>query len=224
MYILFIRHGISHANFLKETEPFYFGTLSLDSQLTENGMNDSRKICPHIVNNIINNTTQENNPKNVVPVIFSSILTRAIQTADQTIRGLKELDESSEFELILLPYIEEIPLSIMFPIDRQNHPRNIYSIIEETGIKLDVIGSINPYNKKGDPIIRTNIKKFYKIVVPEIIKKYETDENSVIVIVSHRKVIEQATGISLGNCGAVLQNLSNMKSELIYDGIRSAKY
>ena len=222
MYILFVRHGLSYANLNKENDSFYIFTAPLDkdSKLTPEGLQQAKYISK-----VISELSLD-----IVPVIFSSILTRSIQTANEIANveenveeNKKENKENEQKKLIVIPFIEEFPLNKFIPIDQQNQPRNIYEVIEETKIKLDVIGTINPYNRDGDPILRTNTQKFYKLVVPEIIKylesRYTLNENSTIVVVSHRKVIQHMTGYNLENCGLVLQNLSNMKSEVLLYGL-----
>lgn len=204
MKILFIRHGLSYANLLKEHDILYPINVIFDpdSKLTIEGIYQARS------------TAEKLSPFKIIPIIFSSTLSRAIQTAS-------EIKEHSNLfnEIIVLPNIEEIPLVSFLSIDRQNHPRNIFKVMDDLQIQVNTIGTITPYDTHGNLVTRSNVKRFYNIVVPKLIEFLSKYKNyDTIVIVSHRKVIAQATGISVENCGIVLQDLSNMKSEVIFDG------
>lgn len=220
MYILWFRHGFSCANYLSAVDPLYLvtGRLEYDARLTGLGKKQAISMAPKIfnklkkINDISTNTKLEN-----IPIIFTSMLSRAIETSDSINQGLLENSILEKpFTIVVIPYIEEIPLSITASqyiyLDRQNEPRNIHKVRRDLGIDVSVYEEVNPYDEYGDPITSFNIDKFYEHSLPKIVNLLEKEgypitENSVITLVSHRKTIERATGISLGNFGSVLQKL-----------------
>jgi hypothetical protein len=169
---------------------------------------------------------------NVIPLIFTSMLSRAIETSDAINHGL--LQDSfigKPYPIVAIPYVEEIPLSVtasqFIYLDRQNEPRNIHKVRRNLGIDVSVYEEINPYDEYGDPITIFNINQFYEDSLPKILdllKKegHDLTDESVITIVSHRKTIEKATGISVGNVGSVLQKLDDFfrpeEAEILFEG------
>jgi broad specificity phosphatase PhoE len=142
-----------------------------------------------------------------IPIIFTSVLSRAIETGD--IIAKNHDDEP----IYVLPFIEEKPFSVNLSkfiyLDRQNAPRNKNVLEEDLGVHINVINSANPY-KNNKPYLIVEINKFYENILSNVIdflekKGFEINENTVIILVSHRNTIDMATGIKkLGNCGMVL--------------------
>lgn len=205
---------MSCANYLSETDYFYPITcvLEYDSKLTGLGHRQSNETTPEIFRHELLKDLK------IAPILFTSILARAMQTSSGISQSLIENGITSESTIIAIPYIEELPFSShlglssdYIQIDKQNQPRNINEVIKDIGIHIDTIPNINPYDPEGEPVIRVDVDKFYEVVVPEIIEYLKInghyDENAAIVVVSHRKTIKQATGICIGNVGAVLQTL-----------------
>ena len=207
--ILWIRHSFSIANLLKETDPWYIinGTiLCPDARLTEIGKDQAFITGSQIIHDL-------SKEYNIVPFMFTSILSRTMQTAHFLSEGLVNYFNYDKWPLVILPHIEEVPLSKYLPIDQQNQPRNINVIKSDKDLffmKFHNIPGLTPYDKYGNPKDRVNIPKFYKDTLPKIISFLDItskNKNILIVVISHRQTIEQATGHSLGNVGAVLQNV-----------------
>lgn len=205
MYILWFRHGFSCANYIKATDGLYLIKMPLeaDAHLTNIGKIQTESVANSIIKDV-----RKMKIRVITDVIFTSILTRTIQTAKAIKKSIKK-----ESDLIILPHIEEIPFSFMFPIDRQNQPRN-YNILRKDVGKIDVLDSedLDPYDSNGNPIKRVDVEKFYETVLPTLIESlkntgYKITKKTAIIIVSHRKTINEATGISIGNTGAVLQEI-----------------
>jgi hypothetical protein len=246
MHILWIRHGFSCANFLGSTDPLYVltGRLEYDARLTGLGYRQANEMAPLIfeklgkirvksgISSNSANYEKDSEKLNLIPILFTSVLSRAIETANGLNQGLlkNELIEKP-YPIVTIPYVEEIPLSTstsnFIYLDKQNEPRNIHEVREDTGVDVDVYEEITPYDEYGEPIKRVSISLFYKDLLPKIhnlLEKegYEIDDKTVITVVSHRKTIERATGVrNIGNIGAVLQNYQNYEknsSELLFEG------
>lgn len=236
MYILYIRHGESTANLLKKTDPLFIFKLLFhpDAKLTDNGHEQARIMSINIINML------QLKGLEIVPFIFSSILSRSIQTANNIV-NVANNNFNLQLKTVVIPHIEEIPLTynlpleIQIPIDLQNQPRNLYKILEDNltndvitndvtndskNLSFEIIPELNPYDKDGNPILRINIKKFFEsldTIRSFIIKNgHQLKENSVIIIVSHRKTIKEITKLSIGNLGLVLQE--NVHNEILFDG------
>lgn len=227
MYILWFRHGFSCANYIKATDGLYLIKMPLesDAHLTNIGKIQTETVA----NSIINDVKKKYKIRVISDIIFASILTRTVQTANAIKKSMKR-----KSDIVILPYIEEIPFSFVFPIDRQNHPRNFYTLQDDVG-KIEVLDNsdLDPYDKKGNPIKRVDIEKFYELVLPNLIESlkntgYKITNKTAIIIVSHRKTIKEATGINVGNTGAVLQEIYINKSgelligdsEMIFEGFQ----
>jgi hypothetical protein len=233
MYILWIRHGFSCANYLGSTDPLYVltGRLEYDARLTGLGYRQANEMAPLIFKKL-GKITKDSEKLNLIPILFTSVLSRAIETSNGLNQGLlKNKLIEKPYPIVTIPYVEEIPLSVSTSnyiyLDKQNEPRNIHEVREDTGVDVDVYEEITPYDEYGDPIKRVSVSLFYKDLLPKIhglLEKegYETDDNTVITVVSHRKTIERATGVcNIGNIGAVLQNYQNYEensSELLFEG------
>ena len=219
MYILWIRHGFSCANYLSTVDPIYVvtGRNEYDARLTGLGVRQASTTAPIIFRKMI-----RIEGLTVIPLIFTSMLSRAIETSDGVNKGL--LEDSfiqKPYPIVTIPYVEEIPLSVkasqFIYLDRQNEPRNIHKVRKDIGVDVSVYEEINPYDEYGDPITTFNIERFYEDSLPKIIKLLKKEghkitDDTVITIVSHRKTIEKATGVSVGNVGAVLQNFEIFNS------------
>lgn len=229
MYILYVRHGQSTANFLQMTDPFYFFKLPWypDAKLSETGVEQASIMSYNIINML------KLKGLNIVPFIFSSILSRSIETANI----ISKVNENILLRPVVIPYIEEVPLNYYVKnipiisyinIDLQNVPRNLYDILAETianndksNLKFDIIPELNPYDKNGSVVSTTDIPKFYQSL--DLIRKfisesgYKLNDKSVIIIVSHRKTIQEITGLSVGNLGLVLQK-DVYDNEILFDG------
>lgn len=234
MHILWIRHGFSCANFLGSTDPLYVitGRLEYDARLTGLGYRQAHKMAPLIFKKI-GNINANSEKLNMIPILFTSVLSRAIETANGLNQGLlKDQFIIKPYPIVTIPYVEEIPLSTSTSnyiyLDKQNEPRNIHKVREDTGVDVDVYEEITPYDEYGDPVKRVSVSLFYKDLLPKIMtllekEGYQVDDRTVITIVSHRKTIERATSIkNIGNVGAVLQHYqnsrSNSSSELLFEG------
>jgi len=227
MFILFVRHGQSTANLLQKSDPLYLLKLLFhpDAKLSDSGLEQSRIMSDNIINML------QLKGLDIVPLIFTSILTRAIQTANY-ISKFAHISKGIDLRPVVLPYIEEIPLTyglpINIPIDLQNQPRTLYELLEENfsnyeddDLNFDVIPELNPYDRDGNVILRVSIEKFFESL--ELIKEYiiesgyKLTKNSVIIIISHRKTIKEITGLSVGNLGLVLQK-DIYNNEILFDG------
>lgn len=222
MYILWFRHGFSCANYIKATDSLYFFKMPLepDAHLTNIGKIQTETVAGDIIKDV----KKEYGIRVITDIIFTSILTRTIETANAIKKSMNR-----KSDIVILPHIEEIPFSFMFPIDRQNQPRNYYKLQEDVG-KINIIEGLDPYDNDGNPIKRVDITKFYNYVLPFLIdylknNGYAITKKTAIIIVSHRKTIEEATGMNIGNTGAVLQEINKENnhiliggSEIIFDG------
>jgi len=249
MHLLFIRHGESTANYLAKNDILFFLKVLFhpDSKLTERGLKQAFDMSSIIIGHL--------KKYEVIPILFSSILSRSIQTSNCIIKGLKsktnsEISHKTEYQIsedssdddegllcnqqifknIVIPYIEEIPFFI--PIDTQNQPRNLYDIMyedltnDESNLNFSLISDIPelyPYNYDGKPILRISndfVKNFYESLdnIRTFVKKsHKLTEKSVLIFVSHGKLIKAITGHSVGNLGLVLQT-DVFKNEVLFEG------
>lgn len=241
MYILWIRHGFSCANYMKMTDRLYkiSGHIEYDAPLTKLGYEQAYSVGPLIFDTV----SKENKKLEFIPIFFSSMLSRALETAYNMKKGLTKVDSLfSKIPIVAVPYIEEksaFPnIEKIVKIDKQNEPQNINILEKELPFKVNVLENLNPYSKSGEPITRVSVKKFYKDSLPKIFKNlrksfgYRVNNNSVLILVSHGHLIKEATGVNIGNVGAVLQKVSyykgswvpDVKSKLIFPGFTKEYY
>lgn len=233
MYILWIRHGFSCANYLKLVDPWYRFTSrnEYDAPLTKLGTQQAQDSASLIFERV-SNIRKKGKSINIVPIFFSSNLSRAIQTASNLKKGLIKDGYDLDIPLVVIPYVEEHSLPLYF--DKNNKPRNKKEL-KDLGIKFS---HLDVYDKDGNPKYRNSVKNFYKKGIPEIVNYlkedgYPINSNSIITIVAHRGTIEEATGIRIGNVGAVLQKVvfnhknrqhESRDSEIIFPGYRYEHY
>ena len=223
MYILWIRHGFSCANYfhfdpnIKEFQT----KLHQDAQLTNIGYDHTHKASTEIFKKF--SKIKKNKKKlDLIPIFFSSMLSRAMKTSDAFREGTK-----INYPTVLLPYIEEIPPS---KEDISDKPKNVNDLNLDFDVHiLSEYPKLNPYDTKGNPVKFYKRGLFYNKTLPEIVKVlkdhgYKITDNTTIAVFSHHDIIERNTGISLGNTGSVLQHISHNKkfkkgrSEVVFPG------
>ena len=210
VYILWIRHGYSCGNYFHEyDESVKYG----DTLLTDYGSKKAKGMW-----RVIKKKLKKLNliP---VPVIFTSTLTRAIQT------GM--LVSDGKVKVIPISYISE--LNIGSYAHTYNTPRNKKEVEKDLGYEFQVLKSNNPYRKSGDPKhTQPDQELFFNLGLPSIIKTLESQgtilpNNSVLVFVSHGGFIRSLTGKKVDNLGLVLQNIESKESKILYKGKRPKK-
>jgi broad specificity phosphatase PhoE len=227
MYILWIRHGFSCANYLKFRDPMWLLTsvYENDAPLTNMGQRQIEAGSSVIFKKVFK-MKKRSKKLNIVPIFFTSILTRAIETADSLKKG-----PTKKYKIIIVPYVEEISrfpwLTPFVFLDKQNQPRYLDTLYNDINIPFNVYDNLSPYDEKGRPVKTVSVKNFFEEGLPTIMENLKNSGVSVnsqttIVVVSHRKTIKEATGHSIGNGGAVLQHVK-IKNDNPDDNTESGK-
>jgi len=210
--LLWIRHGYSCANYYiqlpKNERPNQ--KIFADALLTNYSFSEVHK------KNYWNNISKKLKKLKlkIVPIVFTSTLSRAIQTAKSII--------PPKFEIIPISYISEL-----YTIKRYNSyniSQNRKVVEKKLGYPLQVLASNNPYSSSGsvkNP--QPDQKLFFEYGLPSIIKELESKgiklyENSVLIFVSHGEFIKSITGCKVGNLGAVLQSVEYNKFKILFNG------
>lgn len=149
--------------------------------------------------------------------VFTSTLTRAIETADQI--------APSNYGIVPISYISEINMGWYHR--EYNLPRNRKKVEKDLGYEFQVFQRNNPYRTSGEPKHnKPDRKLFFEYGLPSLIKSLESQgvkitKDSVIVIVSHGGFIQTVTGKKVGNLGAVLQTLPTNKFKTLFKGYKN---
>lgn len=205
MYILWVRHAYSCGNYYNQSgliDP----KLYIDPLLTNHATKQSKGMWSKI-----NKKTKK---LELIPIVFTSTLTRAIQTG--------ELISPRNVKVIPVSYINEI--NIKWYYDSYNLPRNRKDVEKDLGYKLQVLKSNNPYRKSGAPKVSKPDKElFFNYGLPSIIDTLESQgikvsNKSVLIFVSHGGFIHSITGHKVGNLGLVLQDTDTMNSKILSKG------
>ena len=233
MYILWVRHGFSCANYFDLDNKQFQTTLRQDAKLTDIGYDHTHKVSTEIFKKI---SKMRKNKKrlDLVPIFFSSMLSRAMKTADAFREGLgfntqnydnQRLFQNTNYPIILLPYIEEVHEE---DPNISNNPKNVNDLNLDFDVHiLSEYSKLNPYDSNGNPVKFYKRGLFYNKTLPEIVNVlkdhgYKITDNTTIAVFSHHNIIERNTGISLGNSGSVLQHVTSKfkkgRSEVVFPG------
>jgi hypothetical protein len=212
VYILWVRHAYSCGNYFSQNTNRDLNSY-LDPLLTNYGTKQAKSKWGFITKRLKKLKLRP------VPVIFTSTLTRAIQTG--------HLISNGKVNVIPVSYINE--LNIGWYHSAYNLPRNKKVVEEELGYEFQVLKSNNPYRKSGDPKhTKPDQELFFNVGLPSIIQTLESQgtvlpDNSVLIFVSHGGFINSVTGNKVGNLGLVLQNVETKKSKVLYKGKKPQK-
>jgi hypothetical protein len=235
MYILWVRHGFSCANYFHfDLDNKKFQTeLKQDAKLTNIGYDHTHKASSEIFKKF-SKIKKRGKKLDLIPIFFSSMLSRAMKTSDAFREGSR-----INYPTVLLPYVEEVPddnkESNIFDIS--NTPKNVNDLNLDFDVHiLSGYPKLNPYDDKGEPVKFYKRGLFYNRTLPEIVKVlkdhgYKITDNTTIAVFSHHDIIERNTGISLGNTGSVLQHLTKSSnsfkkgsSEVVFPGFYYEDY
>lgn len=208
VYIVWVRHGYSCGNMYtemlktKHVDPAVFRDAPLTNyaELQSIGVWETiKRKCDRL-------------KLKIIPYVFTSILTRAIQTGD--------LIAPPNYDIVPISYVNEVNIS---GYDNEyNLPRNRKQIEKDIGFKLTTFK--NPFKPNGEPKHKTPSKHlFYNEELVSIIKQLKkrgvrVTNKSVFVIVSHGAYIMSVTGKRVNNFGIVLQNCTDGKSDIVSQG------
>lgn len=209
MYIIWIRHAHSCANYLHSIKQHYNEHKVRDAMITDLGI-----VQTNIIFNIIQQLVSQMK-LNLIPIFFTSNLRRTMETA---------IGINSNIPIIPINHINELRSKSM-NLDVSNEPRNKSKIKMKTK-QLDCVTSA--WNSKGKPKTRKpSVSGFYGETLSELIDCLDLKNNSAIMCVSHGGFIKKVTGIGLGNTGIVLQKISVTPNDivindnvLVYEGHR----
>jgi broad specificity phosphatase PhoE len=205
IYVLFIRHGFSCSNYIKETDWKYLITTNYepDTKLTGLGKKQAYNNGTEILEKV------HNLGLNMLPYFFTSVLTRAIQTAVYIREGL---EAGENIPIITIPNVEEIGAKYFKQFDYQNQGRNINEVRDDLELEIHSFGA---HDNNGDIKKSKGPSNFYTDRLPILVDEFDVHDGDVLIVVSHRKAIEKITGVSLGNLGAVLQEVSVSNNKFV---------
>ena len=222
LHIIFLRHGFSIANLTKQTS--FIGVLrdhggSLrfsqsvkntcckDASLTQVGQRQGRAAggrLSKVFDPLIRLYKEE---------VFSSGLTRTVQTAMAFIDGYNEYQEQFTKRITPLPYISEQRIRwACCCADLDNQVQSIDTIRE--AVQRDDI-TIEPIRPLEDPTSlhwrKPNVRMFQTQVIPVLGERI--GHANAVIVVSHKKTIAKITGKTLQNGEMVVQTFNRFSGE-----------
>ena len=222
LHIIFLRHGFSIANLTKQTS--FIGVLrdhggSLrfsqsvknsccrDASLTMVGKRQGRAAggrLSKVFDPLIRLHKEE---------VFSSGLTRTVQTAIAFIDGYNEYQQQFTKRITPLPYISEQRIRWWCCCaDLDNQVQGIDTIRE--AVQRDDI-EIEPIRPLDDPTSlpwrKPNVRMFQTQVIPVLGERI--GQANAVIVVSHKKTIAKITGKTLQNGEMVVQTFNRFSGE-----------
>lgn len=221
-YVLFLRHGFSIANLAKALS--HRGVLWLhgsprtcqsvknefctDAALTAPGREQGRA-AGRRVSKTLGRALRLHHAE-----VFSSGLTRAVQTAEEFVLGS---DGAFQARATPLPFIGErrVRACGCLVLDRDNEVQSLEKIRARVGRGFSVVPWPVPLAAGCHGWEEPDLDAFQTTVVPLLATRAQTTDSNAVVVVSHKKTLKQLLGLTLRNGEMAVQGFDPATGRLV---------